>query len=385
MSQDAKHPAKADDFDADLFGEGGANGSDLSDLGELSSGDELNDKSATAAKPGADQNDDRPALPSFKRRRDGASFNQRDKAATADDRPASRSRLDANRAPRRREWDDDDEAEAPPAEPVDPKKAIVDQVRQDFDAALKIGVSSRRRKNDIDLENQVDEIVARLRERMKEMAELDRLHNSEKRPAIGKVGMLPLVTEQLRKAVYQDQLLEGGILDAVRVWLEPLDDGALPALDIQVELFDFIEKLPIRTEHLRESGLGRIVMFFSKCPRVDPRIQRKADELVLKWSRPIIQRSTSYKDRSLHRTGEFGRSRPGATPARGRNTGQLDLTADVPTNRVRVPRHLAPSYDVMPSVSPLVRQLAATNRQQPEHYKRLKARMNKNRSRASNR
>ncbi|KAJ1973111.1 Transcription factor iws1 [Dimargaris xerosporica] len=385
MSQDAKHSANAEDFDADLFGEGDANGSDLSELGELSSGDELNDISATGAKPGTDQEDDRPALPSFKRRRSGEPSNQLGNTTATGDQPSPRPRPEFNRAPRRRDWDDEDEAEAPPVEPVNPKKAIVDQVRQDFDAALKIGVSSRRRKNDIDLENQVDEIVARLRERMKEMAELDRLHNNEKRPAIGKVGMLPLVTEQLRKAAYQDQLLEGGILDAVRAWLEPLDDGALPALDIQVELFEFIEKLPIRTEHLRESGLGRIVMFFSKCPRVDPRIQRKAEDLVLKWSRPIIQRSASYKDKSLHRTGEFGRSRPGTTPLRGRNTEQLDLTADVPTNRVRIPRHLAPSYDVMPSVSPLVRQLAATSRQQPEHYKRLKARMNKNRSRAANR
>jgi len=50
---------------------------------------------------------------------------------------------------------------------------------------------------------------------------------------------------------------------------------------------------------LKESGLGRIVLFYTKCRRVTPDIQRIANDLVSTWSRPIIKRSASYRDRVI--------------------------------------------------------------------------------------
>jgi len=50
---------------------------------------------------------------------------------------------------------------------------------------------------------------------------------------------------------------------------------------------------------LKESGLGPIVLFYTKCKRVTPEISRIAKELVSTWSRPIIKRSASYRDRVI--------------------------------------------------------------------------------------
>lgn len=59
----------------------------------------------------------------------------------------------------------------------------------------------------------------------------------------------------------------------------------------------FLLQLPIASDHLRESGVGKIVYFYQKSPRVDPRIKRKAEQLIAKWSRLVIKRSANYSER----------------------------------------------------------------------------------------
>lgn len=86
-------------------------------------------------------------------------------------------------------------------------------------------------------------------------------------------------------------------MDVIQVWLEPLPDRSLPSLDIQGEMLDILDKLPIAGDQLRESGVGKIVFFYTKSPRIEPTIKRKADQLVGKWSRLVIKRSENYKER----------------------------------------------------------------------------------------
>lgn len=100
----------------------------------------------------------------------------------------------------------------------------------------------------------------------------------------------------LRSALAQS-IIDNNLLEAVRRWLEPLPDRSLPALNIQREFFSIIKKMEfIDSAVLKESGLGRIVLFYTKCKRVTPDISRTANELVLTWSRPIIKRSASFRD-----------------------------------------------------------------------------------------
>lgn len=89
------------------------------------------------------------------------------------------------------------------------------------------------------------------------------------------------------------------MLEGVRRWLEPLPDRSLPALNIQTFLFEQLTKMYIDTNSLKESGLGRVVLFYTKCKRVTTPIVRLANELVSAWTRPIVKRSSSYRDRMI--------------------------------------------------------------------------------------
>lgn len=82
--------------------------------------------------------------------------------------------------------------------------------------------------------------------------------------------------------------LDSGILTAVRLWLEPLPNRSLPAVHLRRTLLELLREMPIETDHLRESQIGRIIMFFSRRSREAPDISRLAKDLVSRWSRPII-------------------------------------------------------------------------------------------------
>jgi transcription factor SPN1 len=146
-------------------------------------------------------------------------------------------------------------------------------------------------------------------------------------------------------------MMDNNLLDAVRRWLEPLPDRSLPALNIQRELFGTIRKMEfIDTSVLKESGLGKIVLFYTKCKRVTPDIARIADELVSTWSRPIIKRSASYRDKiiPMAATGDTGELRAGE-----RLNAILARAKEADKNRVRknavaIPQRELGNYTVAP-------------------------------------
>ena len=88
-------------------------------------------------------------------------------------------------------------------------------------------------------------------------------------------------------------------MEAVRRWLEPLPDKSLPALNIQRDFMEVLPVLDITTQILRESQLGRIMLFYTKCKRVTPDVKRVAERLMEAWTRPIVKRSASYRDRAI--------------------------------------------------------------------------------------
>ncbi|KAG9314997.1 hypothetical protein JVU11DRAFT_4106 [Chiua virens] len=200
-----------------------------------------------------------------------------------------------------------------------PEKANKLRLDMQFDAILKPKKGSRqkkRKKDDEDvLDRFADEEVSRLREAMLGAAADDEQANREKLPATNKLKLLPQVMEVLRKYAthvssypptnyvshrqsLSQSIMDNNLLEGVRRWLEPLPDRSLPALNIQRDFFPILKKMEfIDSPVLKESGLGRIVLFYTKCKRVHPDIRRIANDLVSTWSRPIIKRSASYRDR----------------------------------------------------------------------------------------
>ncbi|KAL6302417.1 hypothetical protein BKA93DRAFT_736896, partial [Sparassis latifolia] len=212
--------------------------------------------------------------------------------------------------------------------------------------------SKRKKKDDEDvLDRYADEEVSRLREAMLAAAADDEQANKEKLPATSKLRLLPQVVEVLRKTSLAQSIIDNNLLEGVRKWLEPLPDKSLPALDIQKDFFPILKKMEfIDTNVLKESRLGRVVIFYTKCKRVTPDIARLANDLVSTWSRPIIKRSASYRDRVIPtaQTGEGEGARAGE-----RLNAILARAKESEKNRVRknavmIPQRELGSYTVAP-------------------------------------
>lgn len=95
-------------------------------------------------------------------------------------------------------------------------------------------------------------------------------------------------------------LLDAGILTAIRLWLEPLPNRSLPTPNLRKSLLELVRNMPVEVDHLRESRIGRIVMYFSQRPREQPDIQRLCKDLVSRWSRPIIGDMDDRHDSPRH-------------------------------------------------------------------------------------
>ncbi|KAH3898873.1 related to Transcription factor IWS1 [Saccharomycodes ludwigii] len=178
----------------------------------------------------------------------------------------------------------------------------------------KSGGFRRRRRDEENLEEYLDEKILRLKDEMNIAAQKDietidermnmqsnMSNNDDKtiKPAMEKIRLLPKVESVLSKVKLADTILDNNLLQSIRIWLEPLPDGSLPSFEIQKILFNAIDQLPIKTEHLKESGLGKVIIFYTKSSRVEPKLKRKAEKLVAEWTRPIIGASDNYRDKRI--------------------------------------------------------------------------------------
>lgn len=125
-------------------------------------------------------------------------------------------------------------------------------------------------------------------------------------PALHKLKLLPQVNAILNRNNVQHAVLDPdtNFLLHVKYFLEPLSDGSLPAYNIQRDLFTALTKLNIEKEALRSSGIGKIVLFYTKSKKPEPSIKRMAERLLGEWSRPILKRTDDYKKRHVE-TREF--------------------------------------------------------------------------------
>ncbi|PWN18011.1 hypothetical protein BCV69DRAFT_285609 [Microstroma glucosiphilum] len=171
-------------------------------------------------------------------------------------------------------------------------------------------IKRRKKGDEEDLGAAGDLEVNELRQDMLTAAEDDAIANEERKPALAKLRMLPRVVDGLQKSHWQQSIFDSNLLEAVRRFLEPLPDKSLPALNIQRELFAALEKLSpaIDTISLKMSGLGKVVMFYSRNKRVEGDLRRRADRLIEMWSRPILKRSASYRAMEITRKAYHGAS-----------------------------------------------------------------------------
>ncbi|GAA5988606.1 hypothetical protein JCM10908_003639 [Rhodotorula pacifica] len=213
------------------------------------------------------------------------------------------------------------------------------------------GTKGRKKKqqDEEDLEMLNDEAVATLRKDMLRAADDDREQNELGRPAVNKLKMLPRVVDLMQKTALAETIVEGGLLEAVRAWLEPLSDRSLPALNIQRPLFNLLRTLPIELSALKSSGLGKVVYFYTKCKRVDPQIKRVADQLVADWMRPILRRSGAFIDREGAGNGGYGSASHAAAIAAARKLAMQNAAGAGATRHARIPEALTATFQHAPN------------------------------------
>ena len=143
--------------------------------------------------------------------------------------------------------------------------------------------------------------MADLKLRMEKACEADNQAREEGQPAVHKTKLLPEVMSMLNRNRNQAAIVDPdtNFLQHVKFFLEPLNDGSLPAYQIQREIFDALLRLPIEKDTLMSSGIGKVVLFYTKSKRPELNIKRMAERLLGEWSRPILKRTDDYRKRHV--------------------------------------------------------------------------------------
>jgi transcription factor SPN1 len=239
---------------------------------------------------------------------------------------------------------------------------------------------------------------------MEQACEADNSAREKGQPAIHKLKMLPEVVALLNRNTVQHSIVDPdtNFLQSVKFFLEPLNDGSLPAYNIQRDLFATLTHLPIEKEALLSSGIGKVVLYYTKSKRPEIGIKRTAERLLGEWSRPILKRSDDYKKRHVF-TKEYDHQaaqlthRPSGTQSSSQHSSQRPpsltirelererlLAPAIKSNRARMETSNA-SYSIAPKsnfdpsrgLDPSARPIGAGGM---EAFRRMTAKQGKKRS-----
>jgi transcription factor SPN1 len=175
-----------------------------------------------------------------------------------------------------------------------PEDAIFDEAEEAAEDEIDRLLSKRRRHDDGGDEAANRAKVEGLLTQMEVAVEEDFKAYEARKPAVHKLRMLSRVEEILGIKKLHGRLLDEGFLGVLKAWIDLMPDGTLPNSKVRSAVLKMLCRLPIdcsyedRREQLKKSGLGKMVMFYCKLPEETPDNRRIAQELVERWSRPIL-------------------------------------------------------------------------------------------------
>ncbi|EME47860.1 hypothetical protein DOTSEDRAFT_69699 [Dothistroma septosporum NZE10] len=229
-----------------------------------------------------------------KRRRAGADEDDFEGGPEIDGKRSRKNKLDADGKPIKRA------GKAPEPEVSEEHLSPEERRRRALDRKMDEALKSHRvsrRKAAQDAEERADHEIEAIRRQIIQACEADQKGREDNQIATAKIKILPKVVELMNRNTIQSQLVdpEVNILEAVRFMLEPADkDGALPNYQIQRELFAILSKLSLNKECLVSSGIGKVMLFYTKSTQAQPEIKRQAERLVAEWMRIVLNKG---KDR----------------------------------------------------------------------------------------
>lgn len=249
-------------------------------------------------------------------------------------------------------------------------------LEEKMDLAIKTR-TVRRKKDEDDIERMQDDKIDDLKDQMIKAANLDVEKNSQGQIATEKLKLLQQVADILSRADLAISILDNNLLEAVRLWLEPLPDASMPAYQIQKLLISSLETLPIKTDHLVASGIGKVLVFYQRSKRTEPGLKKIVDKLIGDWTRPILNKSDSYKDRTIqfsdYDKNVYANKLASARASRPKEAKTLYEQNAARRKRAAIPSARTAAYKIAPRVDPsLIRRQQTRNLgTNDERFKRL--------------
>lgn len=124
---------------------------------------------------------------------------------------------------------------------------------------------------------------------MRETYDSDLKLNAESKPGHCKIDKVDELCARIIKKGEQEVFVKMGILKELRRWLEPLPDDSLPNQKIKRGVLGLLGHLRVRKGDLLDSGIGKIVNFYSRNAKEAPEIRKMSGEVVKKWKAMIIR------------------------------------------------------------------------------------------------
>ncbi|CAI5757458.1 unnamed protein product [Candida verbasci] len=254
---------------------------------------------------------------------------------------------------------------------LDPQQRRRFELEERMNAAIKTKSTKKKKADEHDLEQMADDRIEYMKDQMIKAANLDAEKNANNQIATEKLKLLNEVLDVLSKSDLAESILDNNMLEAVRLWLEPLPDASMPAYQIQKELIHALERLPIKTDHLVASGIGKVLVFYQRSKRTESQLKKIVDRLISDWTRPILNKSDSYKDRSI-RFGEYDKRNYANKLSKSKRKEAKTLYEENAERRKRaaIPTARSAAYKIAPRVDPSVL-LRHSNGNNDERFRKI--------------
>lgn len=146
--------------------------------------------------------------------------------------------------------------------------------------------NNKKKKTEIaDQEKYVSDII----ELMKDLYKKDINSLKQSKPSTQKIDAMDSLYDKIIKKEVQEACIKMGVLDELKIWLEPLPDNSLPNPKIKRAILDLLYNMKLDKGDLLKSGIGKIVHFYSKNNRESKEIRVKAAGIIKKWKNLVLK------------------------------------------------------------------------------------------------